>query len=146
MKKRVAFTLIEIVLVLALIGILLTMVMPNIEYFKTLEQNLEIREFKRDIMWARNKAIIEARLYEVKFYHEENYYTIRASTSLLIKKKYFKSGIRLGTHYEVQKVIFRPNGSVSNARSVNFFDRNDNKFILTITPVRGLIKIRPANP
>lgn len=143
MKNRAGFTLIEIVLVLVLIGILLSIVMPNIGYFKTLHEKLEMREFRRDILWARNKAIIESRDYIVHFYHGENYYRIRAGAVISVKKKCFNSGIRLYKGNNLQKLTFKPDGTVSNAGSIRFFDRKDNEFHLSITPVRGLVNIRP---
>ena len=59
MKNKLAFTLVELIIVIALIGILLLIALPNSEYFNKLKEMAEIKEFRRDVLLARNKAIME---------------------------------------------------------------------------------------
>ena len=98
MNKRSAYTLIELIVVIALLGIILVMTMPNSKLFNTLNQALELKEFKRDMLFARNKAIIDSRRYVISFIYEENGYIIeKDSQKLKVKTKYFtKEGVLYG--------------------------------------------------
>lgn len=146
MKHRIAFTLIELVIVIAILGIILGMVMPNSEYFNTLREKAEIREFKRDILCARNKAILESTIYTVSFKPTNNGYIIRkVGERGSVKFKQFNSGIKLNNINNIEEIKFYSNGSVSKSGSIVFTVRNNDQYEITITPVRGLINIKPFN-
>lgn len=143
MKRRRAYTLIELLVVISLLSIITAMTIPNTSLFKNLSQDMELKEFKRDVQFARNKAIIEAKPYMIKFLYEENGYRIQNDGfATSIKIKHFKSGIKLIKKSGLVNIVFMANGTITNSGTINFSDRNDKKYEMTIPPVRGLIVIR----
>ncbi len=142
MNKRSAYTLIELIVVIALLGIILVMTMPNSKLFNTLNQALELKEFKRDMLFARNKAIIDSRRYVISFIYEENGYIIeKDSQKLKVKTKYFTKGLKLNKRNDLKSITFNANGTITNSGTIYFYDRNDQEYKMTIPPVRGLIEI-----
>lgn len=143
MKKRIGYTLVELVVVIALLAIIMLMTIPNTGLFKALSEDIELKEFKRDVHFARNKAIIDSRIYTIKFLYEENGYRIQTeATGPSIKIKHFKSGLKLTKERGIPDVKFNSNGTITNSGTIYFSDRNDKKYKMTIPPVRGLIDIK----
>lgn len=138
--KRVGYTLIEMLIVLALLGILLAMAFPSTNYFKSHRESLEIKELKRDILYTRNKAIIECKVYYISFDVKNNYYKI-FSIDDSVKTKYFEHGTRLSGEDGSSTFIFNTNGNTGVSGSVYFYDRAEVKHKLTITPVSCKVNI-----
>lgn len=146
MVKRKAYTLVEVIVVIAILGIILAITVPNSGYLKTVRENMELKEFKRDILFARNKAIMESKIYTLKLMNVENGYSIKSSSELDYSKiKYFENGIVLNKSNKVQNVFFNSNGTVACSGTISLHDRNGKEYKLTITPVRGLIDIKDAD-
>lgn len=77
MGDRKAYTLIELILVLALLFIIVAMTIPNTNFYLSIAKNQELKELKKDLLFARNKAIIESQVYIVSFDSKDNRYIIK---------------------------------------------------------------------
>ncbi|OLS03926.1 type II secretion system protein [Tissierella creatinophila] len=144
MKNRTAYTLVEIIVVIALLGIIIAMTIPHTNYFKAIRESLEIKELKRDILFTRNKAIIDSKIYRIKFIEDDNSYTIStgsASESITIKTKHFEHGIKLNTKEGSKTFIFNSNGTTTDSGTIYFLDRLGNQHKLSITPVSCKVNI-----
>lgn len=145
MINRKGYSLIEILVVIALLSIVIVMTTPNINYFKNLRESLEIKELKRDILFARNKAIIECKIYEIKFIQNENSYVIHTASNIksnTIKHKSFEHGIKLNIKNGSKTFRFNPNGTITNSDTIYFYNRNGIQYRLSITPVTCQITIK----
>lgn len=138
MKNKLAFTLVELIIVIALIGILLLIALPNSEYFNKLKEMAEIKEFRRDVLLARNKAIMESDSYTFARIEGGKGYKIKGVCGGYCDRKYFESGLRiLGTN----TIRFHPNGTVGGANTILFHDKNKRMYEMKITPVIGNVNI-----
>lgn len=75
-KNIKGFTLIEILTVISLIAILLAIPLMRATALSGFKEKRELKEFKNDIEYARNRAVIESNLYTVKIDPSKNSYTI----------------------------------------------------------------------
>lgn len=148
MKKMKGYTLIELLTILAILGIVISMTMPNSDYFKTIRENNELKTFKRDVLFARNKAITESKIYKLRFLYEDNAYMIKAvdlGVGDFEKTEYFEHGIVLNKNNSIKEVLFNKNGTISNSGTIKFKRRDGKEYKLVITPVRGLVDIREVD-
>ena len=143
MNARKAYTLIEILLVLALLSILLSIAVPNLSLYKNMRENIELRTLKKDLMFARNSSILEGVNYSVEFDRLNNSYIIRNSVSnaKAIKSVYFKSGLKLTNNSGTIKLQFNSSGKVGNSNTISFKNSKNETLELTLTPVTGKITI-----
>lgn len=145
MKNRTAYTLVEIIVVIALLGIIIAITIPNTNYFKAIRESLEIKELKRDILFARNKAIIDSKIYKIKFIEDDNGYKISTGSDskvITIKTKYFEHGIKLNTREGSKTFTFNPNGTTTDSGTIYFYDRIGAEYKLSITPVTCKVNIK----
>lgn len=145
MKNRTAYSLIEVIIVIALLGIIITMITPNTNYFKNIKESLEIKELKRDILFARNRAIIDCKIYEIKFMGNDNSYIIYTGSGTkpnTIKSKSFEHGTKLSTKDGSKTFRFNPNGTITNSDTIYFYNRSGIQHRLSITPVTCQVTIR----
>lgn len=146
MKRWRGYTLIELIIIVAILSIILVMTIPNTGYFRCIRETNELKEFKRDILFARNKAIIDSKIYTLRFLNEDNGYIIESSHPSDFKKtKYFEHGIVLSGNNNIKKILFHANGTISNSGTISFKNRNGKEYELIITPIRGLVDIREAD-
>ncbi|MGN9164157.1 prepilin-type N-terminal cleavage/methylation domain-containing protein [Tissierellaceae bacterium HCP3S3_D8] len=144
--KKGGYTLLEMIIVLALISILLSLAYPNINFYRRIREKREIIEFKKDLMFARNRAIIESKNYIVYFYHSENRYKIKGGErSSVVKDKMFKYGIRLETTNPIKSFIFKSNGTTLNSDTLYFRDSFNQRYKVTLTPATGRISFSLDN-
>lgn len=145
MKSRDAYTLLEIIIVIALLGIIVAMTTPNTNYFKSIRESLEIKELRRDILFTRNKAIIDSKIYMIKFINDNNSYVIFTGSDSKpnkIKTKYFEHGTKLNTKEGSKTFTFNPNGTTTDSGTIYFHDRIGAEYELSITPVSCKVNIK----
>lgn len=144
MRTRKAYTLIEILLVLALISILSSIAVPNLSLYKKMKENIELRTLKKDLMFARNSSILEGVNYTVEFDYLNNSYIVRnnISNSKAIKSVYFKSGLKLNNRSGTIKIQFNRSGKVGKADTISFKNSKNENIDLMLTPVTGNINIK----
>lgn len=146
MDRYKGYTLIELVIVLALFSLLLTIAVPNFKALNRVDQLKELKEFRRDVLYARNQTIVTGVIHIVNLDYENNYYNITANAKT-IKSHYFKSGIKLVKNVfnheskAVTEVQFAKNGALEQGVSIYLEDHNRKEYRLSITPVTTKITL-----
>ena len=139
MKKRSGFTLIELIVVIAILGIAISIVAPNTNFFKAMKESLEIKELKRDMLYARNRAILDSKDYTITFDVERNSYTIDRGIGdlrILLSHKVFKHGTVLNSKEQnTFSIVFKANGTVGGSGSTSYNDRLGDRYKISISPV-----------
>ncbi|WP_422487180.1 GspH/FimT family pseudopilin [Gudongella sp. DL1XJH-153] len=111
------YTLIELIVVVALFALLLAITLPNSAIIRNLNERQELRMIEKDLRQARNKAILENRLIDVSFYVDGNQYIIQYSESEKIKVHKLKSGLRI-FYAGTSGFRFNGTGRVGNSNTV----------------------------
>lgn len=139
-KGKKAYTLIEVLLVIALISIITSIFIPNTRMFQNIKAKNEIKEFRKDLLFARNAAILENSYYYIYFEIDKNRYFIKkATTESPIKTKDFDHGISLDNRSNITVLQFNPNGRPGNSGSIYLTDLNNKAYKITVTPATGRI-------
>lgn len=148
-RRHKGYTMIEMVIVLALFSILLSIAAPKISMFNRIKEQQELREFKKDILYARNRAIVEGRKYTVYLNYDNNGYDIRyidSSNKLIITKEYtFQYGIRLKRNIRLLKIEFTSSGTASISDTLTITDSQNNKYELSIAVNTGKVTLKSIN-
>ncbi|WP_236908727.1 prepilin-type N-terminal cleavage/methylation domain-containing protein [Clostridium sp. Cult3] len=141
---RKGFTLIEVMLVISILGIFLLIPALKGTIASNFKERKELRTFKKDIEYARNRAIVESTMYSVYMNFEDNFYCINKyeDKEVVLKKYEFKNGIKLkGTKNMGNQLAFSYLGIPSKAGTIYLEDKNGDKIEITITPVTGKVNI-----
>ncbi len=143
MDKK-GFTLLEVILVISILGILL--LVPSLKASSALSyrERKELSTFKKDIDYARNRAIVESCRYSVFLNFDKNYYIVKKHDriEIVLKKYEFKSGLKLiNTKNLGNQISFGYSGTPSKAGTVFLEDRKGKKIKITIVPVTGKVNI-----
>lgn len=141
MKNKNAYTLIEIIVTLAILGIVLAMALPNIGYFKAIREAQEIKELKRDILFARNKAILDGKEYGIQIRKDDNSYIVHRGLEI-IKIKHFEHGTKISNRGGAPKILFKANGTTVVQGSIYFLNRLEEEYQLTISLIACKIDIK----
>ncbi len=143
MRKNSGYTLIELLIVIALFSTILSIVIPKLGFFKNLMEKQEIAELKKDLLFARNSAIVENRYYTVYFNHNENFYTIKTSeSSSVIKSKTLGQGLKLDENNLVGNFTFTSSGATANSNTLYINARKNKRYVISLTPATGRIEIK----
>jgi len=138
MNNRKAYTLIEVLLVVALLSIITGLAFPNTRTYLRIKEKKELDEFRKDILFARNKAIIESKNCFIYFNFEDNQYIIKHSEeSLPIKTKKFPSGIELSGKKNVLYFEFNCNGSTNKSGTIYLTTKFNDTYSISLTPATG---------
>ncbi len=108
------------------------------------KEKIELRTFKKDIEYARNRAIADVCCYSILLNIDKNYYIVKKhdAVEINLKKHEFESGIRLtGTNNLGDQISFGYLGTPHKAGTVYLKNKNGNKIEITITPATGKINI-----
>lgn len=114
-RNEKAFTLVEIILALAIFGILVTVAMLGLDYFQTSKRlDAALREVASDIREAQSRAMAEQMYYGIHFIEDENIYFIHRDTTTTTL--FDTDSIPWGPHGETtvtltEGIIFRRTGS-----------------------------------
>ena len=145
-KNKRGYTLIELIVVIALIGIVLSVAIPSFTIMSRTAEKKELMEFKRDLIFTRNSAVMDNQVYYFKINDVENQYTIFKNTkegkSIIIKKKKLVNGIILKTNNLSNEVAFYPTGSPNKAGTIELSNKKGEKIYITITPATGKISLK----
>ncbi len=105
----------------------------------------ELREFKRDIEYARNRTIIELNMYSVKIYPSQNTYTINNHGSTgrqVVKKKVFSKGIKIkSTNIKDNEIPFSFTGHPFNSGTIVLEDSQGREIEITVSLATGKVNI-----
>lgn len=129
-------------MVIALLSILFSIAIPNFRLFTTMMQKQEINEFKKDLLFARNSAILENRSYMVYFFNDKNTYTIKnGEQEAAIKTKIFNHGLKLNVDQTVGSFVFTPSGAPGNSNTIYINTSGSKTYRVTLTPATGRVEI-----
>ncbi len=149
MDRLKGYTLIELVCVLALFSILFSIAVPNFKLLYNFERNQELRDFNKNILYARNQSIITGELHRVAFDYVRNYYVIE-SNGKTIHSHYFKSGIELIRkpfnleNPGVFELEFGRNGVPTHSGTVYLKLDNGKEYMLAVTPATGKVSLKES--
>lgn len=139
---RKGYTLIELIFVIIILGVITSMILPNVNVIKRIKAKNEINELRKDILFARNKAIIENKIYNIYFSIEKNKYIIRSSEETsIIKTKEFNYGVELEDRGNMKTLKFNPNGTPGSSGTIFLKDSFGKSHRITVTPVSGRLGI-----
>ena len=143
-KYRHGYTLLEMIVSICLILMVLSIAIPNTRIIFNQREKNELKEFKRDILYARNKAILENGSYRININILENKYTIidERDGMIVIKDKEFSSGIVLKTTNFKGVLKFNSTGTTKTAGEIRLTNRRGQDIRITITPVTSKISLK----
>lgn len=111
------YTLIELIVVVALFSLLLSITLPSSSLIRSLNERHELRMIEKDIRQARTRAILENRTVEASFYVDGNMYIIQYSESEKIKVQRLSSGLEI-FYADSAAFSFNGTGRVGNSNTV----------------------------
>lgn len=142
--NRKGYTLIELLLVAALLFVLLSIAIPRFSLLHTIREKQEIKYLQRDLFYARNLAITEKKTVFIDIKISGNSYKIYRSGGEVIKEVKLKDGVILtGCLYET--FSFTPRGTPSLAQTVTFRTKGGDYYKLTIPVATININLEKVN-
>ncbi|NLJ99473.1 MAG: prepilin-type N-terminal cleavage/methylation domain-containing protein [Tissierellia bacterium] len=144
MKDNGGITLIEVIVVISIISIVLLIPTLKKDTLLDYKERKELMEFKNDINYARNKAIVESTKYFVDVRPYSNSYVIykQEMTRKIVKRKTFENGIVIyRNNIEGDEIIFTYSGAPEKSGTIELKNRKEQKIKLTITPAVGKVNI-----
>lgn len=137
-------TLIELIVVISLLSLLLSIPIIKGNNILNYKERKELREFKNDINYARNRAVVESKLYSVDIRPNSNTYLIFKYSNFpeTIKKKEFTSGIKLkSTNIKNNELVFNYSGAPKDSGTIYLENRKGERISITVTPATGKVNI-----
>lgn len=134
MKKRQAFTLIELIVAVSLLSILLTLIMPSTNIYSRYNENSEINTLFRDLNTTRTKAVSKGVAYTFHVDTDGAGYYIKSNEDVV--RRVGLNFIEITTSHNLK---FYPSGSSSESETMKI--RKSNKKIIYITIAVGTAKI-----
>lgn len=144
-KNKKGYTLIELIVVIALVVMVLSVAIPSFKIILRTAEKKELMEFKRDLMFARNSAVMENKVYYFEIDIVKNEYYIskgKGKNKTNIKNKKFVNGIVLKSDNIGQFVTFYPSGSPDKAGTIRLSNKKKDNIYITITPATGKINLK----
>lgn len=144
MTSRRAYTLIELLIVLALLSLMGAIAIPNLGIINNFKEKQEFNELKRDLLYSKNKAITENCHYEINIDIKlNNYEIIDRGTNTRIKIKPLQSGLKFiqAKDTTTNTIKFSPTGAPSISGTFVIQRRNEDRYKFSIVPVTGKLNI-----
>lgn len=143
-SNKQGYTLVEVLVVLALITIVLSVSIPSFSLVFNTAEKKELMEFRRDLIFARNKSVIENLIYTVKLNNINNSYQIIRNDKKLsiIKDKELSHGIALKKNNFGNVIDFYPTGAPKIGGSIELRNRKGQRIEITITPATGKVNLK----
>ena len=137
-------TLRELIIVISILCLLLLIPAFKANSLLNYKERKELKEFKNDINYARNRAIVESKLYRVDIMINSNSYIIFKYDNLteIIKKKEFTSGIKIvGTNIDSNELVFNHTGAPRESGTINLKNSKGKSIEIRVTPATGKVNI-----
>lgn len=140
---KYGYTLLELLVVVALIAIVLSAAIPSLNIIFNTREKKELLEFKRDIIFARNSAVVENAIYGVYIDIKNNSYKIVKGKEqpTIIKDKQFSHGILIINNNFKNAINFFPTGTPDRAGTILVTNRKKQDIQITITPATGKVNL-----
>lgn len=143
MNSRGAFTLIEILIVLALFLLFSSIAIPNMGILNGVRESKELREIRIDLLYTRNQAIVASRTLKFKWDYPNNGYSITSLDEKEIIKSYrCEYGIRIIENPKINEFIFSPRGTPSYSDTISIVDSKNQRYHLSVAPATGKITLQ----
>lgn len=145
MKDNRGITLIELIMVISILSMVLLIPISKGNIILNSKEKKELKEFKNDLNYARNKAVVESIRYSIMLKPKDNCYIIYKHTPYKheIERKKFTSGIKIDTtNIDFHEVVFNYSGAPEKAGTIYLKDKKGNKIEITVTPATGKINIK----
>ncbi|MBU5426680.1 prepilin-type N-terminal cleavage/methylation domain-containing protein [Tissierella pigra] len=139
-SSKYGYTLVELLVVLAIFAVVLSIGIPSIRIIFNTNEKKELMEFKRDIIYARNSAIVENCNYTLLLNIEKNSYIIKQENKT-IKNIEFSKGIVLKSSNFGTSIYFTPTGAPSKAGTISLLNRKKQKIDITINVATGKVNL-----
>lgn len=130
MKRKRAFTLIELIICISILSILLVIAAPKTNIYSSYLKNRELQNFRRDLNTARTKAVAENTIITLYFLHGESGYILESSDNKY-KKRVELEHIKILTT-PTSSLYFLPSGSFSSPRTIIIEDYDKVKYGIKI--------------
>lgn len=143
-NSEYGYTLIELLVVIALFAIVLSIGIPSTKIIFNTREKKELMGFKRDIIFARNSAVVENCNYILYVYVDKNRYKIAKENGLIvtiIKDIKFCNGIIIKGNNFNSIMKFHPNGTPNNAGRILLTNSKKENIEITITPATGKVNL-----
>ncbi len=145
-KKCQGYTLLELIVVIALLAILLTIAVPGVRIIGRFQEKDELKTFRRDIISAKNKAIMEATIYSLHINKESNCYTIKTgysktSSGNIVKTVKFIHWEFYGENNFDNSIRFLTTGAPDKSGTMRIKNKKGKITRLTISPVTGKLNV-----
>ncbi len=143
-NSKYGYTLVELLVVIALFAIVLSIGIPSVKIIFNTREKKELMEFKRDIIFARNNAVVENCNYILYIYVDRNSYKIAkdiGGTVKVIKEKKLSNGIIIKGNNFKDSTSFRPTGAPSEPGKIMLSNSKKDKIEITITPATGKVNL-----
>jgi prepilin-type N-terminal cleavage/methylation domain-containing protein len=140
-QRARAFTLIELISVLAILGILLSMVILRTGFLSRMEERIEVRTLMKDLNKARNEAISEGRKIRVLFDRANCNYRIGfgpESRQVSLQTITWISLTPPGT----SEILFSSSGAPDQATTVRLVSRSSAVYLLTVEVATGKVNLK----
>lgn len=145
MNNEKGITLIELILTLFIVSILVAISIPKSSFISNYKEKKELMEFKKDIVYARNKAVCEVGLYKIDIWLRRNYYVVyklAADGWELVKRKEFKSRLKFKSNYPIKtEIIFNSSGAPNKGNSIFLLNGKGQTIKMTILPATGKVNV-----
>ncbi|MCK9442985.1 MAG: GspH/FimT family pseudopilin [Tissierellaceae bacterium] len=140
---KYGYTLIELMVVIALIAVILSISLPGIESIFISMEKRELMELKRDLVYARNSAIVENVNYGFIVNKGKNIYSItrQEKVSKIIKKVELKNGIEIVGNNFGSSLTFTPSGAPAGGGTLDLINKKGQSIEITITPATGKVNL-----
>lgn len=140
MRRHKGYTMIELIVVLALFSLLFSIAIPNSYFVSRVKEIQELKEFKGDVLLARNQAIVKGKTHYFKLDYPNNCYFI-ISEGNEVKRCYFESGVTLIHNPAVTEIVFTRSGVPSLGNTIKLKTRDNQRYKLVVNPVSGKITL-----
>lgn len=141
-KNRKGYTLVELLVVITLMAIVISVSIPSFEIVFNTAEKKELMEFKRDLIYARNKAVMENNIYTIRLFIKQNRYQIIKNGKVIIKDKTLSAGIIIIENNVDNFVDFYPTGAPSKAGTIQLRNKKNQVILITINVATGKINLK----
>lgn len=143
-NSKYGYTLVELLVVIALFAIVLSIGIPSMRIIFNTHEKKELMEFKRNIIFARNSAVVENCTYILYVDAIKNSYKITkddGTTAIVIKNIKLSKGIVIKGNNFNGTIKFYQNGSPNNSGTILLTNSKKQKIEMTITPATGKVNL-----
>ncbi|WP_313756434.1 GspH/FimT family pseudopilin [Tissierella sp.] len=143
-STKKGYTLVELIVTIALLAIVISIGIPSVKVIFNTREKKELMEFRRDIIFARNSAVVENCIYALTIDVNKNGYIITKDSGVgmkIIKNIKFSNGIKIKGNNFNGYTKFYPNGAPNNSGTILLINKKKQIIEITITPATGKVNL-----